>query len=992
MKKSTFFICLLLLLAGVSRAQTQFWSDTFEDIGSPSSGTRTPENNSGTGGVTFTSYFVRTGNFGIAVNTPYSGIPSGSKFWAGENHTTAFGAGNGEQQIDYTGINIAGKTGLSFKGFFAANAADHPWDNRNYTTGTPNPLTDYVIVEYRIDGGAYKPLIKFFGNNNTDKYLAEDTGNDSLGDGNTLSPAFRDFTKVIPETGAKLDLRIKAFSNGTNEEWAIDDFSLLEVVPCNLVLTKGNVKNVTCKGGANGTAAISVTGANGSVTYNWTPGNPMGDGTTSVTGLAAGTYTCTVTDAVCTKTIEVKVTEPDAITKNQNITICQGKSVKVGTHTYTTTGNYTDILKAVNGCDSTVYTNLTVTPALTKAQEFTVCAGKSVTVGTHTYNMSGTYTDTFKTQGGCDSIVTTKLTVLKAIATTQNLYICQGKSVKVGTHVYTKNGTYTDVLIAANKCDSTVTTNLYVSPPNTYSQQFTICMGGSIKIGDHIYTKNGTYKDTVKTKAGCDSIVTSYLTFSTIPYSGQQTLTRCAGKPVIVGTHIHTTSGTYKDTIKTVKGGCDSVVTTYLTVTPALTGSQTITTCAGKPVVVGTHIHTTSGTYKDTVKTKGGCDSIVTTNLTVIAAVNGSQQLTTCAGKPIKVGDHWHYATGTYKDTVKTPGGCDSIVTTYLTATPAPTGSQTLTTCAGKPVKVGNHFYYATGIYKDTVKTPGGCDSILTTNLTVTPAIAGGSRSVSTCAGKPVKIGNILYYTAGTYKDTVKTVGGCDSIVAVTLTVTPAPSGSQSVTICAGKPLVINNHVYSTNGTYVDTVKSPGGCDSVLTTVLTVNPAPVATLDVSNTDTVCIGLNIMLKGGAPAGGVYSGVGVTGNIFNTATAGVGVHEITYTVTDLKGCEGFAKAKIFVDLCTSIDAADATNTMAVYPNPYADKFTIELTLAKSDMVHISMINILGETVKQIEKSVLSGVYKNEIDGTELPKGIYFITVQTSDSRIVQRVIKN
>jgi hypothetical protein len=992
MKKSTFFICLLLLLAGVSRGQTQFWSDTFEDMGAPSSGTRTPENNGGMGSPIYTSYFIRTGNFGISVNTQYS-LFEGAKFWAGENHTAAFGAGKGEQQIDFTGINISGKKSLSFKGMFAANAADHPWDNRNYTTGTPNPLTDYMIVEYRIDGGTYKPLIKFFGNNNTDKYLSEDTGNDSLGDGPGLTPSFAEYTKVIAETGTTLDLRLKVFSNGTNEEWAVDNFRLSEVIPCNMVLTKGTIKNVTCKGGADGTAAISVAGANGAVTYNWTPGNPTGDGTANITGLIAGTYTCTVTDAAnCVKTIDMKVTEPDAITKNQNITICSGKSITVGMHTYTTTGNYTDVLKAKNGCDSTVYTNLTVTPALTKTQEFTICAGKSITVGTHTYSVTGTYTDPFKTKEGCDSIVTTKLTVLKAIATTQNLYICQGKSVKVGIHTYTKSGTYTDVLVAANKCDSTVTTNLNVSPPSTYSQQFTICKGGSIKIGDHVYTHDGMYKDTVKTKAGCDSIVTSYLTFSTIPYTGQQTLTRCEGNPVIVGTHIHTKTGIYKDTIKTVKGGCDSVVTTNLTVTPATKGSQTLTTCAGKPVKVGDHFHNATGVYTDTVKTKGGCDSIVTTNLTVIPAVNGSQQITTCAGKPIKVGIHWYIKAGTYKDTVKTKEGCDSIVTTYLIVTPAITASQTLTTCAGKPIKVGDHFHYASGTYKDTVKTSGGCDSIVTTDLTVTPAIIGGSRQVTTCAGKPVKIGNIFYGVDGTYKDTVKTSGGCDSIVEVKLTVTKANSGSQSLTICEGKPLVINNHIYSKTGIYVDTVKSPGGCDSILTTNLTVNPSPIATLDVSSIDTVCIGLNIILKGGLPAGGVYSGVGVTGNVFNTSTAGLGVHQITYTVTDLKGCEGSAKANIFVDLCTSVDKENVTTNLVVYPNPYSDKFTIELTLAKSDLVSIRLINLLGETVKQIETSVLSGVYKNEIDSKELPNGIYFITVQTSDSRIVQRVIKN
>lgn len=982
MKKSTFLGCLLLVLAVVGRAQTQFWSDTFEDGAILSSGTRVAENNSGVTNVPYTSYFIRTNSFSISTSSAYTNY-QGNKFWAGENHTAAFGAGKEEQQIDYTGINIAGKANLSFKGLFAGNGGA-VWESKK----------DYVIIEYRIDGGTYKPLIQFFAN--AGNLLSEDTNNDSIGDasaGLTPSSFGVEYSKNIIGTGNTLDLRIKASSNDAGEEWAIDNIRLLEVLPCNLVLTKGTVKNVTCKGGKDGAAGITYTGAT-NVTFNWTPGNITGNGTANITNLAAGTYTCTVTDQsnqACVKTIEVVITEPAMIVTEQKITICSGKSVKVGNKTYTTTGKYTDVLKSVKGCDSTVITDLTVTPAIVKNQEFTVCYGKSITVGTHTYNMSGTYTDMFKTKDGCDSNVVTKLTVLKEIKTNQTLYICKGKSVKVGNHVYTTSGTYTDVLIAANKCDSTVVTYLNVSPAPTSSQQLTICMGGSLKVGNHTYTKSGTYKDTVKTKEGCDSIVTTYLTVGTVPYTSQQTVTTCQGKPVKVGPYLHYTAGVYKDTLKTVKMGCDSIVTTTVKVTPAPTKTQKITQCAGKPLKVGDHIHYLAGTYIDTVKTPSGCDSIVTTELTLIPAPHAYQTVTTCQGKPVKVGDHLHYLAGSYTDTVKTPGGCDSIVSTTVTVTPAPTGKQTLTTCSGKPVKIGNHSYNTTGIYVDTVKTPGGCDSILTTDLTVTPAIVGGTRAMTTCQGKPVKLGNVLYYTAGTYKDTVKTAEGCDSIVTVNLTVTPAPTGEQTLTTCQNKPLIINGHVYSTSGTYIDTVKTPGGCDSILTTKLTVNPSPAATLNITGNDTVCLGTDVVLSG-SPAGGVYGGVGVTGSTFKSSVAGKGLHEVTYTVTDLKGCEGTAKVKIFVEICTEVTEETAKNAYVVYPNPYSENFTIELTLAKSEVVSIRMTNILGETVKQFEKALQSGVHKNEINASELPTGIYFITIQTADDKIVQRLIKN
>jgi uncharacterized repeat protein (TIGR01451 family) len=46
-----------------------------------------------------------------------------------------------------------------------------------------------------------------------------------------------------------------------------------------------------------GTANVTVSGGTGPYTYDWTPGNPAGDGSPNIVNLCAGTYTVTVTDA-----------------------------------------------------------------------------------------------------------------------------------------------------------------------------------------------------------------------------------------------------------------------------------------------------------------------------------------------------------------------------------------------------------------------------------------------------------------------------------------------------------------------------------------------------------------------------------------------------------------------------------------------------------------------------------------------------------------------
>src|SRR5262249_43451935 len=79
-------------------------------------------------------------------------------------------------------------------------------------------------------------------------------------------------------------------------------------LPLGLLL---NHTNVSCNGGNNGTATAVGSGS-APLTYHWnSPGNPS---TPTVSGLSAGTYTVTVTEAFgCTRTGNVTITEPAAI-------------------------------------------------------------------------------------------------------------------------------------------------------------------------------------------------------------------------------------------------------------------------------------------------------------------------------------------------------------------------------------------------------------------------------------------------------------------------------------------------------------------------------------------------------------------------------------------------------------------------------------------------------------------------------------------------------
>ncbi|MBP6978527.1 MAG: InlB B-repeat-containing protein, partial [Lentimicrobiaceae bacterium] len=105
---------------------------------------------------------------------------------------------------------------------------------------------------------------------------------------------------------------------------------------------------------------------------------------------------------------------------------------------------------------------------------------------------------------------------------------------------------------------------------------------------------------------------------------------------------------------------------------------------------------------------------------------------------------------------------------------------------------------------------------------------------------------------------------------------------------------------------------------------ITVNPLPVVTCP--ENFSVCLEAESwMLYGGLPEGGIYSGEGVSGGMFNPEVAGPGDHVITYTYTDENTCVDFCtftihvyelfEASIAADQIICYDAIPAALTSAV-----------------------------------------------------------------------------
>ena len=124
---------------------------------------------------------------------------------------------------------------------------------------------------------------------------------------------------------------------------------------------------------------------------------------------------------------------------------------------------------------------------------------------------------------------------------------------------------------------------------------------------------------------------------------------------------------------------------------------------------------------------------------------------------------------------------------------------------------------------------------------------------------------------------------------------------------------------------------------------------------------------ITLTQGAPAGGTYSGTGVSGGQFNPSVAGNGSHILTYSYTDGNNCTNTQNRSVTVDGCLSISEGSG-NALSVYPNPSNGLFTIKNNGFVLNSV--SVYNQIGQvvyrrTADQIEEEINlfnfeSGVY--------------------------------
>ncbi|MCA6362702.1 MAG: T9SS type A sorting domain-containing protein [Bacteroidetes bacterium] len=252
---------------------------------------------------------------------------------------------------------------------------------------------------------------------------------------------------------------------------------------------------------------------------------------------------------------------------------------------------------------------------------------------------------------------------------------------------------------------------------------------------------------------------------------------------------------------------------------------------------------------------------------------------------------------------------------------------------------------------------------------------------------------SITVNTSGTYWVTVNNANNCTATsniitvnanasitgnIAATGPLTFCQGGSVTLTASGGSSYVWSNSATGStlnvtqSGNYYAVVSSGTCVDTTSVIAVTVNPLPVVTLTLMQ-DSFCTNQPSasVLSGGSPAGGVWSGPGVSGNLFTPSVAGPGLHTIAYTYTDTNACSNVATEVVFVDICNGVSTIN-TGEFAVYPNPAHDMVIISL----GEEHEVKTISLYDMTGRLLLREAVNNRTQVQLSLNGLENGVYLI----------------
>ncbi len=739
-------------------------------------------------------------------------------------------------------------------------------------------------------------------------------------------------------------------SAGTHSVLITDNVGCTRTVSISVAAGTGfNATNTTtattCTGVNNGT--ITITPSGGVAPYNFALDGGAAQAVNNFTGVSAGTHSVLITDNVgCTRTVSISVAVGAGINATAAFTATSCNAISDGTITITASngsapfnyaldggspqvsnifnsvasGAHTIVVNDALGCSKTISVTVPAGVVFTLAQSTTPTTCAAATNGSATITATGANgTLQYAIDGGSNQAA--------------NVF----NNLAVGTH----NVVVTDGAGCTNNISFAIAAGAGIT--GSAVPTATTCNGASN--GQVQLMLNGIAATPLQYQIGAGAYV------ATNPFTGL-------------------TAGNYTFTIKDANGCITPTINAIVAAGPNLTANTVLTNVTCNGLTNGAVVLTnTNGNPIYTYSLNGGTaqsnntfNNLAAGNYTVaLGDGNG------CTGTTVfTISQPTALAATATNTAVICNGGSTGIINVTATGGTAP---YTFSINGGVTFQAAPTFNVASNNYNISVKDAQGCIATTTTNVTQPAAITvsstftnascnGGADGTITAIatggivpltysidGTNFQASNVFNVLPGNFTVTVKDANNCTNTTNVTVGLTSniLLSTHNDTTICEGQSVVLTTQsnalsfAWHPGNTLNDsTLKNPiakpitttkyyvlatlGGCSTVDSVTVTVNPAPIPNAGIDTE--ICFGLTYTLQGSG--GTQYTWAPATtlsnANISNPIANTNNTTNYWLLVKDANGCNSLFADTMKLTITPPLQANAGVDTVVVTNQPY------------------------------------------------------------------------
>ena len=293
-----------------------------------------------------------------------------------------------------------------------------------------------------------------------------------------------------------------------------------------------------------------------------------------------------------------------------------------------------------------------------------------------------------------------------------------------------------------------------------------------------------------------------------------------------------------------------------VTVKPSYSDTIRDTICAGASFIHNDSVYTVQGRYYQYFESYDHCDSIEVIEVTVNDTLRDTIHPIICTGVTFDTNGHLgcvpvsgqnyapYWITGVYTQYLRdTATGCFHNLVIDLTVSDTIRDTVWHTICPSGHFTINGETYRDTGTFRQHLRTAGGCDSILAVIIDRSDTLR-ETIYRNMCFGSYFILNGETFNDTGTFKQHLNNVDGCDSILTLVLTYADTLRDTIHPIICAGDTFDHNGEKYFRTGLYNQYWLSLMGCDSLIYIDLTVRD----TIFGHVYDTICAGASVTYNG------------------------------------------------------------------------------------------------------------------------------------------------